>query len=183
MKKTDLIAIIRDSDFGYKNKTMINPKVRFAARGIVVNEQGLIAVFHKVNKNEYKLPGGGIENNESPEETFAREVMEETGCLIGDIRKLGVIEEDKSQNNFKQISHVYLAKCVDNTHNLHLTNKEEDEGGEVLWMEINEALRKMRECIKLIKPSKYESVYITKFIVKRDISILEYYLKNNRVSC
>ena len=51
---------------------MENPRLRLGARGIVIKEDGKIAVFYKSNKNEYKLPCGGIENNEAPEEAFKR---------------------------------------------------------------------------------------------------------------
>ncbi len=46
---------------------MDNPRLRLGARGIVVREDGKIAVFNKSNKNEYKLPGGGLEGKEKPE--------------------------------------------------------------------------------------------------------------------
>lgn len=33
-------------------------------------------------KNEYKLPGGGIDKGENPEEAFKRETLEETDNYI-----------------------------------------------------------------------------------------------------
>lgn len=53
---------------------MENPKLRLGARGIVIREYGKIAIFNKSNKNEYKLPDGGLEGEEKPEEAFKREV-------------------------------------------------------------------------------------------------------------
>ena len=38
--------------------------------------------FNKKKKNEYKLPGGGIDYGETPNEAFIREALEETGCKI-----------------------------------------------------------------------------------------------------
>lgn len=35
---------------------------RKASRGIII-KNGLVALINKKNKNEYKLPGGGIEDN------------------------------------------------------------------------------------------------------------------------
>ena len=101
----NIICKITDTDIGEEDKELENPRVRLAARGIVIREDGKIAVFNKANKNEYKLPGGGMENDEEPEETFKREVLEETGCIVEVIQSLGVTEEYKSQTNFKQISH------------------------------------------------------------------------------
>lgn len=76
--KENLICKITDEDLGLDVLEMNNPRVRNAARGIVLRDDGKIAIFNKSIKNEYKLPGGGIENNESPEEAFKREVLEET---------------------------------------------------------------------------------------------------------
>lgn len=61
---------------------MNNSRLRLGARGIAIREDGKIAIFNKSNKNEYKLPGGGLEGEgeEEPEEAFKREVLEEIGC-------------------------------------------------------------------------------------------------------
>lgn len=52
----ELICKITDEDINEKTVSMENPRLRLAARGIVVREDGKIAVFNKSNKNEYKLP-------------------------------------------------------------------------------------------------------------------------------
>lgn len=54
--KMELICKITDEDINEKTVSMENPRLRLAARGIVVREDGKIAVFNKSNKNEYKLP-------------------------------------------------------------------------------------------------------------------------------
>lgn len=63
---------------------MNNSRLRLGARGLAIREDGKIAIFNKSNKNEYKLPGGGLEGEgeEEPEEAFKREVLEEIGCEI-----------------------------------------------------------------------------------------------------
>ena len=52
----ELICRITDEDIGEKTINMENPKLRLGARGIVIREDGKIAIFNKSNKNEYKLP-------------------------------------------------------------------------------------------------------------------------------
>jgi len=88
-----LIYKVTDKDIGEIPVEMKNPRTRLGARGIVVREDGKIAVFNKANKNEYKLPGGGIEGKEEPKEAFKREVLEETGCEVEIIETIGTIEE------------------------------------------------------------------------------------------
>ena len=178
---SNLIAIIKDSDIGYEDIKFNNPQVRYASRGIVFNKDNKIAIFNKVNKNEFKLPGGGVEKEEHFLEAFIREVREETGCILDNIREIGYIEEHKSQGNFKQISKVFIGECRKQNNFLNLTEKEKDEGGTLLWMDIDEALETMKNSFDNLIGSKYENIYITKFIVTRDIKILEYY-KNNKKS-
>ncbi len=178
----NIIKIITDEDFQKENIKMTNPRIRIGARGIVINEEGKIAIFNKSNKNEYKLPGGGVDDNEKPEDAFIREVLEETGMDIEIIEELGTIEEHKSYDNFKQISHVFVGKVVEDTKKLNLTQKEIDEGGKLEWLDLDEALIKITKCIDDLLPSKYENLYHTKFIVTRDKSILEYYINKRRLN-
>lgn len=117
---------ITDEDFGIEPKEMNNPRLRLGSRGIVIREDGKIAVFNKSNKNEYKLPGGGIEGDENPEEAFKREVLEETGCEVEIIKALGTTEECKTLDNFKQISYVFVGKVLKDTKQLNVTEKEKE---------------------------------------------------------
>lgn len=176
------IAIIKDSDLGIglKDKPLNNPITRYASRGILLNQEGKIGLFHKALKHEYKLPGGGMDGDD-PVTAFKREMMEETGCEVEIIQKLGTIEEHKGQTNFKQISHVYVARVTKDTHTLHLTEKEKAEGAEFLWATLDEAITLIHDSFdKLVASSAKvkngaESVYMTQFVIKRDEAILQYY--------
>ena len=172
-----LICKIMDEDIGEVSVKMDNPRLRLGARGIVVREDGKIAVFNKSNKNEYKLPGGGIEGEEKPEEAFKREVLEETGCIVEIVKELGTTEEYKTLDNFKQISYVFVGKVLEDTKQLNTTQKEKDEGAKLLWETPEKALKLITESYDKLIASKYESVYHTKFVVLRDRKILEKYIE------
>ena len=51
----NLLFKLTDKDFGIEPQEMNNFRLRLAARGIVVREDGKIAIQNKKNKNEYKL--------------------------------------------------------------------------------------------------------------------------------
>lgn len=174
----NLICKITDENIGEETITMKDSKLRLGARGIVIRDDGKIAVFNKSNKNEYKLPGGGLEGNENPEDAFKREVLEETGCEVEIVDFLGTTEEYKSLNNFKQISYIFVGKVLKDTNHLSVTKKEKDEGAKLLWKTPEEALKLITECFDKLVPSEYSSIYSTKFVVLRDRKILEYYIKN-----
>lgn len=173
------IAIIKNSDLGFEEFPLSNPQIRTAARGIVIRNDGKIAIFNKVKKNEYKLPGGGIEETEDIKECFIREVFEETGCKIKIIKEIGIIEEHRSRDNFKQISHIFEAKVISKTNKAELTSKEKNEGGKTIWTTPEKGLELIEKCIHSLKQSKYEDLYHSKFIVYRDKIILEYYLNKH----
>lgn len=171
------IRVLKDEDFGLESVEFNNPRIRYGARGIIIREDGKIAIFNKSNKNEYKLPGGGVDNGEDVKEAFKREALEETGCEIEIIEEIGTIEEHKSLDNFKQISYLFVGKVLKDNKQLELTQKEKEEGAKLLWVEKEEGLKLITDCFENLKESKYENLYHSKFIVLRDRYILEYYLK------
>lgn len=174
----NLICKITDKDIGEQYEKLDNPQLRLGARGIVIRDDGKIAIFNKSNKNEYKLPGGGIENNENPEVAFEREVLEETGCIVKITEHLGITEEYKSQSNFRQISNIFVGKVIEDTQKFNFTQKEIEEGGKLLWVTPQEGLELITNCYDKLVDSSYETVYATKFVVLRDRKILEYYINN-----
>lgn len=169
------IKKITDEDFGLKSVPFDNPRHRLGARGIVFNDEGKIAILNKTLKNEYKLVGGGIDEDEDPTKAFKREVMEEAGCVVEIDDCLGTIEELKTLDNFKQTSYVYVAHVIEDTKHTSFTQKEIDEGSQLLWLDIDEAMKLIQDSEDKLVASKYENVYHTKFIARRDYTILKYY--------
>ena len=172
------IKVLTDADFGLKSKELVNPRIRYGARGIVFNQDNKIAILNKQFKNEFKLVGGGIEENEDSKIAFKREVLEEAGCNIEIINELGTIEEIKSHDNFKQVSYLFIAKVVGDLIEPEYTKKEIDEGSKILWLELDDAMARINESENKLISSQYESIYHTKFIVRRDYEILKYYREN-----
>ncbi|MEC7840080.1 MAG: NUDIX domain-containing protein [Chlamydiota bacterium] len=56
------------------------------------------------------FPGGGVENNESPEEAIIREVKEETGVSVQIIRKVGIYSP---VNRLTNTTHLFECLAVD----------------------------------------------------------------------
>lgn len=174
----ECIININDKNIGEKIYEINQPTTRKAVRTILFNEEGKIAILHKKNKNEYKLIGGGIEDNETIEEALRREVSEEAGCKIKDIVELGYVKELRTINNFMQISYIFISKVEKNKNELNLTKQEKEEGAELCWFLPEIALKHIKECYDKLIPSKYSNLYNSKMVIKRDELILEYYLKN-----
>ena len=74
---------------------------------------------------------------------------------------------------------MFVGKVVEDTHQLNVTEKEKEEGAELLWEYPEKALELIKNCYDKLVASKYESVYKTKFIILRDSKILEKYIGND----
>ncbi|ACS99312.1 NUDIX hydrolase [Paenibacillus sp. JDR-2] len=138
---------ITDSDFIGGDPAYLDTVSRYAARGVLFNNQGQVAMMYMAELDLYKLPGGGMEEGESPEEAFVREIKEETGCEADVICRLGFVEEHKNRNRFLQHSHCYLAKARHVAGTAALTEAEEQLGMSVQWLSAAQALDIMEKAV------------------------------------
>lgn len=58
-----------------------NREKHFTASALIIDDNKVLLLYHK-KLGIWLYPGGHVENNENPEETVVREVMEETGLHI-----------------------------------------------------------------------------------------------------
>lgn len=68
------------------------PDRRFTlgAFAIIFDDQGRVLLCHRRDRDQWNLPGGGVELGELPTEAAVREAKEETGLDITTTRLLGV---------------------------------------------------------------------------------------------
>ena len=125
---------------------------RNAVRAVIIHENKILMV-HSGKTNEYKFPGGGIEEGETVEEALTREVLEEAGCnvirideKIGIMTEFGIAEEDKN-SVFKMISEYYNVIIDNNQFDQKLDKYEEELEFIPCWIEIEKAYKTNREII------------------------------------
>ena len=102
---------------------------------VIFNPQNkiLLCRSHKWD-NKYVIPGGHVEYGEKLEEALKREILEETGLQISNIRLLGIKECFYSNDFYKDRHFIFMDyTCNTQTGNVVLNNEAE----EFVWTELS----------------------------------------------
>ncbi len=143
----NLITTLDQHDMGLHEATDTDiSRTRHAARAVMTNDSGKIAIMHFTKTGAYKLPGGGVDEGEEIIAALYREILEETGYTITNIRELGVVEEDRYFCGLHQTSHCYEATAVDFV-GAQLTTNEAEGGMNLRWADsIDQAIAWIESC-------------------------------------
>ena len=150
-------------DKGYRGSCKYT---RDASRGIIVRD-GKILISHEVNSGHYLLPGGGMEDGETPEECCIRELLEETGYIVRIVKPIAVIKEyyEEAMNT----SYIYVCEIVGEGEHKP-TEQEIEVGAQPEWIDYNEMRNKYASCEE-IRPGN-EGIYRN---MKREFEALKAY--------
>jgi 8-oxo-dGTP pyrophosphatase MutT (NUDIX family) len=143
-------------------------RTRKAARAVVFDDDGNVALLYVSKHGYYKLPGGGVEEGEDFEEALKRECLEEIGCDVEIIKPIGRIVEYRhfpDGTNEDQESYCYVARVVGPKGTPHFEQGEIDKGYQSKWTTKNEAIALLRE--------RKTNDYVGRFIVERDSTFVE----------
>ncbi|RYX78709.1 NUDIX domain-containing protein [bacterium] len=155
--ETDPSVVTHDRDTYY---------VRTAVRAVLRDSEGRIALMYSSRRNYYKLPGGGVDNDEDLEDALRRELLEEVGATVIINDELGQVVEWRDYKNFKQISHAYTATLKGDSVTPSLTESEIAEGFEVRW------IVDLGEAIRLVDVKSGSDDLDVSFMCRRDTAIL-----------
>lgn len=96
----ELLAEISEKYLNISEKTIEGSyKIRKAARSIVFNDFGQIALLYVSKNNYHKLPGGGIEESESISIALNREILEEVGAESEVLGEIGLTIEYRNDHS------------------------------------------------------------------------------------
>jgi len=146
-------------------KDVLDWQYRYAARAVVFDDSGKIGLLHVTKENYFKLPGGGVEENEDIKTALNRECQEELGVKIEVLKEIGSIVEYRTEYKLVQTSYCFLAKVNSIKGEANFTDDEKSSGFVIVWVEPNEALR----LLHLRQTNDYQG----KFIEERDFCFLE----------
>lgn len=146
---------------------------RHAARAVVTDGNGAIALLHARERDYYKLPGGGIEENEDILVALAREIKEELGCEAEVENELGQVIEWRDETMLQQISYAYLARLKGLKGTPDFTESEIAEGFEVVWAP------SLQDALQLVESTNDQSDLLVRFMTRRDAMILDVVRKSS----
>ncbi|MEI6296624.1 MAG: NUDIX domain-containing protein [bacterium] len=137
-------------------------KLRQTVRIVLFDKYGKIAMGcyppspHNEMKGSHGLPGGGVEEGESIIKALFRESSEETGCLVKNVRELGIIKEFGVGKKIKhnQDTHCFMAEVDGEKGIPKFTERETEDGLEIRWVTIEDALKFINDknlCVEKIR--------------------------------
>lgn len=77
------------------------------ARGVIIKDEKILLI-HRIKDNieYYVVPGGGIEEGETPEQAVIREMYEEIGIHVEPVKELFELESDNKLHHFILCHHI-----------------------------------------------------------------------------
>jgi len=159
----------------YKETYGADMKKYKSVRVVLLDDDNLVAVLYVGKVAFYTLPGGGIDEGETPEQAAIREIQEETGCDCEILCTLGIIEENSKTCEWNGINTCFLSKVKGEKGVQNLTEIELDEETQVHWYDIHEALKIIEN--QKIKARDEREKGIGVIIQERDITILNEAIK------
>ena len=172
--ETNINIIGRFNDDLFEYKDIDN--IRYTSRALIENSKGEFGFLHLVGEDFFGIRdhletvGGGMEEDETVEDTIIREVKEEVGYDIKEFELIGAIVD--TYNLINRITFSTFFHCLideNNKHEIHRTIEEKTLIKEIVWLKPLDALDYLKNSAKS---------NVDKIVQRRDYVALEYYLKN-----
>ena len=127
MKTVDILGANR-----FENYT----KTRDGSRAIII-QNGKILLTHETNSGWWLIPGGGIEEGETPEDCVIREVEEETGVIVRPTEHFLTIHEYYEE--YRYTGYFFICE-VTGKGQMRLTDAEMRRGVHPEWIPLHDAI-------------------------------------------
>ncbi len=111
-------------------------RTRAGSRAVIVRD-GMILLSHETVSGWWLIPGGGMEEDETPEACCVRETEEETGLVVRPLRQFLTMYEYYEE--YRYISHYFICE-VTGQGRMRLTDQENARGLEPRWLPLEEAV-------------------------------------------
>lgn len=137
------LYVLKDDQYEFKGIT----HNRIAVRAVVLNSENKVGVLRVYGddtfgfRDYYETPGGGVKPGEDLLEALKREVLEEIGGIIDEIKEIGIVEDDYNLIQRHNIVYYYLVKCNKFTER-HLEDYEKKLIEQICWYSFDELIER-----------------------------------------
>ena len=170
-----LIAILEDNAF--RKRGVIPYEKRWTVRAFAYNEEGKL-VFLKIQgsdsfgkRDHLETVGGGVQNDETLEETLHREILEEMGYECEIIEEIGQVVDHYNLINRETISTFFAVKLTNYTGKTCLSEMESQLIKGTVALSEEEALQVL---------SQGTRGTVNELVQRRDYYALKHYMKNRK---
>ena len=111
-------------------------KTRTGSRAVIVRD-GMILLSHETVSGWWLIPGGGMEEGETPEACCVRETEEETGLIVRPLRQFLTMYEYYEE--YRYIGYYYICEVIGGGQ-INLTEMEKRRGAGPEWLPLEEAV-------------------------------------------
>jgi len=159
----------QDVEPEYVERDDIEYRDRYAARAVLKDDLGRVALLFAGTRKYYKLPGGGVEQGEDMSLALARELLEEVGAVAAVDGEIGRVEEWRVFDDYglHQISDAFSAHVIGEVGEPSFTDEELADGFEVFWA------KDIDEAIKCVSQTLNHDDFTVRFMSRREKTILE----------
>lgn len=155
----------------FHQQTEEKPIRRDTARCIILNSNHEICLLYSRAKDYFAIPGGGIEPGETLLQAVNREILEETGYTIDNIKPLGKIYEERNY----RITNTYFFYASPLTKSeTHYMQDELEEDYRLVWLPVEQAIKKLETRFQNLKNHQFPS-HKGSFINVRNLEALKYF--------
>ena len=125
------VEILGDNRFETYTKT------RIGCRAVIIQDDRIL-LSHETISGWWLVPGGGLEEGETPEVCVIREVEEETGFIVKPVHQFLILNEYYEE--YCYTSHYFVCEVIGEG-KMHLTEVEEKRGLRPEWLPLKDALQ------------------------------------------
>jgi ADP-ribose pyrophosphatase YjhB (NUDIX family) len=123
------------------------PKKRMGSGALIFNEKEELLILKPNYKEHWSIPGGTVDENESPRQCCLREIKEEIGFDLGEISFLCVDYNSAQEDKTESLQFVFYGGIL-NAEQIKKITIQDDEIDEYKFVNINEALPLLNEKLK-----------------------------------
>ena len=127
--------------------------LRPTVKAIVVDNENNIALLKA--RGHYLLPGGGIETGESAIDALRRELIEEIGCNVDNIKELGISSQFRNKNMTHYEVVFFSANVVGKKGTPTTTQEDELQDVELFWFDKEKVFTLLKSQIRVQDKNEY----------------------------